>query len=331
MDKQNKLEGDKMVNYSDIIKAYNAVTKHKNPTLLQYSGTLSRMTHNKVFLKPESLQLTGSFKLGGAVNVMMNLSDQEKKKGVVTCSAGNWAQAVAYAARLFDIRSVIVMAEHASKTKISATKGYGAEVIIYGENSNDVVNKAMNIAESEGLTYLSPFEDDYLIAGHGTIGLEILQEKPDTEVVFCPVGGGAFISGVALAIKEKNPKVKIIGVEPENANAMWLSLQQNRIVEKEQVNTIADGLALKKPGEKPFSIVKQYVDEIVLVTEEEIKRALIFLLGRAKLLVEPSGAVTVASIIADRVNIKNREIVSILSGGNVDLNKLANYLKEEIR
>ena len=319
-----------MVEYSDIIKAYDRVTKYKNPTLLQFSGTLSRMTNNKVFLKPENLQLTGSFKLGGAINVMMNLAGKDRKKGVVTCSAGNWAQAVAYASGLFNIRSVIIMAKHASKTKIEATKGYGAEVILYGENSNDVVSKAMEIASSEELVYLSPFEDDFLIAGHGTIGLEILQEKPDTEVVFCPVGGGAFISGVALAIKEKNPRVKIIGVEPESANAMWLSLLQNKIVEKEQVNTIADGLALKKPGEKPFAIVKKYVDEIILVTEDEIKQALIFILERAKLLVEPSGAVSIAAIMKNKANIKNKKVVSILSGGNVDLDKLAIFLQEEI-
>jgi len=319
-----------MLNYDDIIKAYAKVTKYKNTTPLQYSGTLSRVTNNQVFFKPENLQLTGSFKLGGAINVMMNLTEKQQKKGVVTCSAGNWAQAVAYAAGLFDIRSVIVMAEHASNTKIVATKGYGAEVMIYGQNSNDVISKAMDIADTDGLTYLSPFEDDDLIAGHGTIGLEIIKEKPDTEVVVCPVGGGAFISGVAMAIKENNPQVRIIGVEPENANAMWLSLQQNKIVEKEQIDTIADGLALKKPGEKPFSIVKKYVDEIVLVTEDEIKKGLIFLLERAKLLVEPSGAVTVASMIANKVNIKNKEIVSILSGGNVDLDKLTIYLKEEI-
>ncbi len=318
-----------MINYDDILKAYKKVTKYKNPTLLQYSGTLSRMTGNEVFLKPENLQLTGSFKLGGAINVMLNLTEEEKAKGVVTCSAGNWAQAVAYAAGLFNIRSVIVMAKHASKTKIDATKGYGAEVLIYGENSNDVIRRAMDIAENEGLSYLSPFEDDFLIAGHGTIGLEIMKEKPDTEVIFCPVGGGALISGIALAVKEKNPKVKVFGVEPENANAMYLSMQQNKIVEKDQVNTIADGLALKKPGEKPFSIVKKYIDEIVLVTEDEIKNTLIFLLERAKLLVEPSGAVSVAAIMKNKANIKNKKIVSILSGGNVDLDKLVAFLKQK--
>ena len=319
-----------MVNYSDVLAAYSRVTKYKNPTLLQYSGTLSRMTGNQIYLKPENLQVTGSFKLGGAINVIFNLTDEQKKKGVVTCSAGNWAQAVAYASRLFNIRAVIVMAENASQTKINATRGYGAEVVVYGRNSNDVVSKAMALSNSDGLTYLSPFEDDYLIAGHGTIGLEILKEKPDTEVVFCPIGGGALISGIALAIKAKNTKVKIIGVEPENANAMWLSLKQNSIMEKENVNTIADGLALKKPGIKPFNIVRKYVDEIVLVTEDEIKKALVFLLERAKLLVEPSGAVSVAAAISNQLNMKDKEVVAILSGGNIDLDKLNQILKEEI-
>lgn len=319
-----------MATYSDILAAYSKVTKYKNPTLLQPSGTLSRMTNNKIYLKPENLQLTGSFKLGGAINVMMNLTEKQREKGVVTCSAGNWAQAVAYASSLFNIRSVIVMAENASKTKIDATKGYGAEVLIYGKNSNDVISKSMEISQTEGLTLLSPFEDDYLIAGHGTIGLEVMKEKPDTEVVFCPIGGGALISGISLAIKTKNPQVKIIGVEPENANAMWLSLKQNSITEKENVNTIADGLALKKPGIKPFDMVRKYVDEVVLVTEDEIKKALVFLLERAKLLVEPSGAVSVAAVMFNKIKIKNKEVITVLSGENVDLDKLDHFLKEEI-
>ena len=319
-----------MVNYSDVLAAYSGVTKYKNPTLLQYTGTLSRMTGNQVFLKPENLQVTGSFKLGGALNVIFNLTDEEKKKGVVTCSAGNWAQAVAYASRILKVRAVIVMAENASQTKINATKGYGAEVLIYGKNSNDVISKSMEISQAEGLTLLSPFEDDYLIAGHGTIGLEVMKEKPDTEVVFCPIGGGALISGIALAIKTKNPQVKLIGVEPENANAMWLSLNKNSVTEKEHVNTIADGLALKKPGVKPFNIVREYVDEVVLVSEEEIKKALVFLLERAKLLVEPSGAVSVAAAISNQLNIKDKQVVTILSGGNIDLDKLTQILKDEV-
>ena len=319
-----------MVNYSSVLEAYSRVTKYKNPTFLQYSGTLSRMTGNQIYLKPENLQVTGSFKLGGALNVILNLTDEQKRKGVVTCSAGNWAQAVAYASRIFKVRAVIVMAENASRTKVDATKGYGAEVLIYGKNSNDVISKSMEIGKAQDLTLLSPFEDDYLIAGHGTIGLEILKEKPDTEVVYCPIGGGAMISGVALAIKSKNPKVKVIGVEPENANAMWLSLQKNSITEKEDVNTIADGLALKRPGIKPFHMVREYVDEVVLVTEEQIKKTLVFLLERAKLLVEPSGAVSVAAALANQWKIKDQQVVTILSGGNINLDKLSIILKEEV-
>ena len=311
-----------MVSYQDIVNAYERVTRYKNPTLLQYSGTLSRMTDNEIFLKPENLQITGSFKLGGALNVMLNLVQKEKIKGVVTCSAGNWGQAVAYAARQYDTSSIIVMPKQASLVKIAATRGYGAEVMLFGENSNDVAAKAQEIAQSEGLIFLNPFGNEDLIAGHGTVGLEIIKEWPETDVVLCPVGSGAFIAGVALAIKEKNPKIKIIGIESEHANAMWLSLKANRMVELEQVDTIADGLALKKPGEQSFEIVKKYVDEIVLVSEEDVKRAVVFLLERTKLLVEPSGAVTVAALLTGKSNLQNRKIVAILSGGNLGLAEL---------
>ncbi len=315
-----------MLGYSDIIQAYEKITKYKNPTFIQYSGTLSRMIGNQIFLKPENLQFTGSFKLGGAMNVMANLVKKDKNNGVVTCSAGNWAQAVAYAARMFNIRAVIVMAEGASPIKIEATKGYGAEVVIFGKDSNDVTTKAREIAYQERLTFLSPFDDENLIAGHGTVGLEIIKEKPDTEVIICPVGSGAFISGILLALKEKNPKVKIIGVEPFNSNAMWLSLQADKVIEKEYIDNIADGLALKKPGEIPFQIVKNYVDDIVLVTEDEIKKAVLLLLERAKLLTEPSGAASVAALMSGKINIRNKNVVTVLSGGNLDLDRLAGFI-----
>ena len=315
-----------MLGYSDIVQAYEKITKYKNPTFIQYSGTLSSITANQIFLKPENLQFTGSFKLGGAMNVMANLVKKDKNNGVVTCSAGNWAQAVAYAARMFNIRAVIVMAEDASPIKIKATKGYGAEVVIFGKDSNDVIVKAKEIARQEDLTFLSPFDDEYLIAGHGTVGMEIIKEKPDAEVIICPVGSGAFISGILLALKEKNSKVKIIGVEPFNSNAMWLSLQADKVVEKEHIDTIADGLALNKPGEIPFQIVKKYVDDIVLVAEDEIKKAVLLLLERAKLLVEPSGAVSVAALMSGKVNIRNKNVVAVLSGGNLDLDRLAGFI-----
>ncbi|HNR66141.1 MAG TPA: pyridoxal-phosphate dependent enzyme, partial [Atribacterota bacterium] len=222
---------------------------------------------------------------------------------------------------------VIVMPEKASPVKIEATKRYGAEVVLFGKDSNDVTNKANEIAYQEGLTFLSPFDDEEVIAGHGVVGLDIIKEKPDSEVIICPVGSGAFISGILLALKETNPRIKIIGVEPLNSNAMWLSLQANKIVEKERIDTIADGLALKKPGELPFQIVKKYVDDIVLVNEDEIKRAVLLLLERAKLLVEPSGAVSIAALMFGKIDIKNKEIVAILSGGNVELHKLADFIK----
>ena len=316
-----------MVQYSDIVRASEDITKYKNPTPLQYSGTLSRMAKNRIYLKPENLQLTGSFKLGGAMNVMARFAKKESNTGVVTCSAGNWAQAIAYAAQIFKSRSIIVMPENASAVKIEATKSYGAEVVLFGKDSNDVTVKANEIANQEGLTFLNPFDDEKVIAGHGVVGLDIIEEKPDTEVIICPVGSGAFISGILLALKEKNPGIKIIGVEPLNSNAMWLSLQANRIIEKESIDTIADGLALKKPGELPFQIVKKYVDDIMLVNEDEIKRAVLLLLGRAKLLVEPSGAVTVAALMFGKIDIKNKKIVAILSGGNIELHKLADFIK----
>lgn len=315
-----------MVVYQDIVRAHETIGKYKSPTYLQYSGTLSRMTDSEIFLKPENLQYTGSFKLGGALNLMLNLKQKDGLKGVTTCSAGNWAQAVAYAARQSNIKSVIVMPKLASPIKIAATRGYGAEVVLHGKNSNDVAVKAQEIADREGFEFLSPFEDEDMIAGHGTVGLEIIKEKPKIDTVLCPVGGGAFIAGVAVALKEKNPNSKVIGVEPENANAMFLSLKTGSIVELEQVETIADGLALKKPGKRPFEIVKKYVDDIVLVSEDDIKKAVVFLLERAKLLVEPSGAVTVAALMSGKVKLKNHKIVSIISGGNLDLDKLVTLI-----
>lgn len=319
-----------MVKYSEIIKANSKIKKYKVPTLLQTSKTFSRMSSNNIYLKPENLQVTGSYKIGGALNAIMNLTEDQRKKGVITTSAGNWAQAVAYASRIFRVKSVIVMKEGTSKTKIKATKEYGGKVVIYGEKEKDITEKAMSIAKSEDLTFLDSFEDENLIIGHGCIGLDIIEEKPDTDVIFCPIGTGSFISGVAIAVKTIKPEVKIIGVEPEGANAMYLSLKKNKVVEIEKCNTIADGLAVEEPGKKAFEIVRKYVDEIVVVSDEEIKKAMILLLERAKLLVEPSGAASLAAIISRQLNFKNKEVVAILSGGNIDLDKLTYILKEEI-
>jgi len=319
-----------MIKYSEIVKANSKIKKYKVPTLLQTSKTFSRMSSNNIYLKPENLQVTGSYKIGGALNVIMNLTEDQKKKGVITTSSGNWAQAVAYASQIFRVKSVIVMKEGTSKTKIMATKGYGGKVVIYGEKEKDITEKAISIAKSEDLTFLDSFEDENLITGHGCIGLDIIEEKPDTDVIFCPIGTGLFIAGLAIAAKAIKPEVKIIGVEPEGANAMYLSLKKNKLVEIEKCNTIADGLAVEEPGEKAFEIVRKYVDEVIVVSDKEIKKAMVLLLERAKLLVEPAGAASLAAIISEKTNFKDKEVVAILSGGNIGLDKLTYILKEEI-
>jgi threonine dehydratase len=319
-----------LIEYSEIIKANSKIKKYKVPTFLQFSKTFSRMSSNNIYLKPENLQVTGSYKIGGALNVIMNLTENQRKKGVITTSSGNWAQAVAYASRIFKVKSVIVMKRGASKTKIMMTKRYGGKVVLYGEKEKDITEKAMSIAKSEDLTFLDSFEDENIIIGHGCIGLDIIEEKPDTDVIFCPIGGGAFIAGVAIAVKAIKPEVKIIGVEPEGANSMYLSLKKNKLVEIEKANTIADGLAAESPGARPFEIARKYVDEVVVVSDEDIKKAMVLLLERAKLLVEPSGAASLAAIISRQLSFKNKEVVAILSGGNIDLDKLTSILKEEI-
>jgi len=319
-----------MIKYSEIVKANIKIKKYKIPTLLQFSKTFSRMSSNNIYLKPENLQITGSYKIGGAINEIMNLTENQKKNGVVTTSSGNWAQAVAYASKIFNVKSVIVMKEGTSETKITATRGYGGKVIIYGKDTKDTLEKSAELAKSENLTFLNCFEDENLIVGHGCIGLDILEEKPDTEVIFCPIGGGAFIAGVAIAVKHLKPEIKIIGVEPEGANAMYLSLKKDKLVGIEKANTIADGLAVERPGARPFEIARKYVDEVVVVSDKEIQEAMILLLERAKLLVEPAGAASLAAIISGKTNFKDKEIVAILSGGNIGLDKLNSILKEEL-
>ena len=320
-----------MIEFSDIIKAKSELKKYyKVPTLLQSSKTFSRMSSNNIYLKPENLQVTGSYKIYGALYDVMNLTEGQRKNGIITTSSGNWAQGLAYASQIFKVRCVVVMKRDASKTKIQATKGYGGEVVLYGELEKEILEKAMSIAKSENLTFLDSLEDENFIIGSGVIGLDIMEEKPDTDVIFCPIGGGALISGVAIAAKAIKPEVKIIGVEPEGANAMYLSLKQNKLVEIEKANTIADGLASEYPGKRPFEIARKYVDEVVLVSDEDIKKAMVLLLERAKLLVEPSGAASLAAILSRQLSFKDKEVVAILSGGNIGLDKLSSILKEEV-
>lgn len=299
-----------------------------NPTMLQYSRTFGKMAGCTVYLKPECLQKNGSFKIRGAYTLLNSLSTDQKKRGVATCSAGNWAQGVAYSCQILGVKALIVMPKHVSKTKFEATKGYGAEVLLYGSTSTELFQKARQLSEEKKMTYLHAFDEPAMIVGHGSIGLEILEEQPAIDIIAVPVGGGALISGIALAAKQVNPKIKIYGVQPVGAAAMYTSLKKGRVVEIDDVKTIAEGLAVKRSGERTFDIIKDYVEEIVLVTDDEIKEAVLLLLERAKLLVEPSGAVPLAALLGKKIKNITAEtkIALVLSGGNIDLSILKQYL-----
>ena len=289
------------------------------PTQLQYSQTFSRLTGNEVYLKPENLQKTGAFKIRGAYNKIAQLSAEEKKRGVVAFSAGNHGAGVAYAAKMLGVRAVVVMPDEPVMSKKNAIEGYGAKVVSGGTNSIALYEKAMELHEREGLVLVHPFEDKHIIAGQGTIGMEILAELPETDTVIIPVSGGGLISGIATALKEIKPAVKVIGINSEGAMAMYESLQQGEPTEVKEINTIADGLMAKKPGILTFNHVKRYVDELALVAEEEIARTVSLCAERAKLVIEPSGAAALAALLSGRVAIKGEKVVTLMSGGNIDM------------
>lgn len=286
-------------------------------TPLIYSEILSKEYNNFVYLKPENLQKTGSFKIRGAYNKIATLTNEEKQKGVIASSAGNHAQGVALAAKEANVKAIIVMPKATPFIKISATKSYGAEVILYGDCYDDAYEEAKRIQKEKDLTFIHPFNDELVIAGQGTIGLEIYEELKDVEYVFVPVGGGGLISGIAIALKEMNPNIKVIGVEPEGAKAMKTCLSEDKLVRLKCVSTIADGVAVKIVGDKTFGFVKQYVDDIITVSDYDILEAFLMLLERHKLVVESAGALSLAAL--RHFDQKNKKVVSLLSGGNIDV------------
>lgn len=300
-----------------------------NPTSLQYSRTFGEMAGCRVYLKPECLQKNGSFKIRGAYNTLSSLSHEAKTRGVVTCSAGNWAQGVAYGSQLLGIKSLVVMPESVPKTKLEATRGYGAEVVLHGSTSTELFQKARQLGEEMGMTYLHAFDEPAMIIGHGSIGLEILDELPDIDVIVVPVGGGALISSIALTTRQINPRIRVIGVQPAGSAAMYTSILKGEVIELETVDTIAEGLAVKRSGERTFHIIKEYVEEIVLVTDDEIKAAVLLLLERAKLLVEPSGAAPLAAVLNKKIQnlAPDTKVAAVLSGGNIDLPVLSQLIK----
>lgn len=279
-----------------------------------------------IYLKPENLQITGSFKVRGACFKIAQLTEEEKAKGVVACSAGNHAQGVALAATTHGIKSLICLPDNAPISKIEATKWYGADVCLVEGVYDDAYQKALKLRDEKGYTFVHPFDDEDVIAGQGTIGLELLEQLPDLDAVIVPIGGGGLISGVAFAIKHLNPNVKIYGVQASGAPSMLNSIEHNKIERMGFVRTIADGIAVKEPGEHTFEYCKKYVDEIVTVNDDEISTAILALIEQHKLIAEGAGAVTVAAAMFNKVPIKGKKAICLVSGGNIDVTILSRVI-----
>ncbi len=280
-----------------------------------------------IYLKTENLQITGSFKVRGAYFRMSRLSAEEKAKGVIACSAGNHAQGVALAAAKNGIKSIICLPDSAPISKIEATKSYGAEICLVKGVYDDAYAEALRQRDEYGYTFIHPFDDEDVIAGQGTIGLELLEQIPDMEAVIIPIGGGGLISGVAFAIKKLNPDIKVYGVQASGAPSMFNSIRDNKIERLESVSTIADGIAVKEPGENTYNLISEYVDEIVTVTDDEISAAILALMEQQKLVTEGAGAVSVAAAMFNKVPIKGKKTVCLLSGGNIDVTILSRVIK----
>ena len=311
---------DKFEEASEVVKR---VTKD---TKLQYSKFLSDATGNKVYLKPENMQLTGAYKLRGAYYKMSTLSDEERSKGIITASAGNHAQGVAYAAQQYNAKAVIVMPTTTPLIKVNRTKSYGAEVVLYGDVYDEACAKALELADKEGYTFIHPFDDLTVATGQGTIAMEIFKELPLVDYILVPIGGGGLACGVATLAKLMNSKIKVIGVEPEGAACMKASIEAGKVVTLPGVNTIADGTAVKTPGEKIFPFVKDNLDDIITVPDEDLVVSFLDMVENHKMIVENSGLLTVAAL--KQLDVKNKKIVSILSGGNMDVITMSSVVQQ---
>jgi len=306
------------ITYDDIVNAQKAQDDVIRKTSLTFSDTFTKLTGSKVYLKNEFEQKTGSFKLRGAYYKIKTLSEEEKKNGVVAASAGNHAQGVAFASSLEKIDCTIVMPKNASPAKVAATRGYGATVVLEGKNYDESWTKAQEIAKSTGATIIHAFDDPQIISAQGVIGLEIIEQLPDVDEIYVPIGGGGLASGILTAVKSKNPSVKIIGVQSKSFPSMKNSLDSGNL---ETVNggfTVADGISVKTPGKQTFEIIKEMIDEIVLVDDDEILKAIFLLMERSKSVVEPAGVAGLAYLISKKPS-PGKKVVPILCGGNVDM------------
>ena len=315
-----------MTKLEAFIKAKEKLSKVLLETHLIYSPIFSKESGNKVFIKPENLQKTGSFKIRGAYNKISNLTDTEKKRGVIASSAGNHAQGVAYGAKESGIKAVIVMPKSTPLIKVESTKQYGAEVILHGDVYDDAFKKAKELEEKEGYVFVHPFNDEDVLDGQGTIALEILEELPETDIILVPIGGGGLISGIACAAKIIKPDIKIIGVEPEGAASAYEAIKQNKVVELKEANTIADGTAVKKIGDLNFEYIKKYVDEIITVSDYELMEAFLLLVEKHKIIAEYSGILSIAA--TKKLKEKNKKVVSVISGGNIDVLMISSMINK---
>jgi threonine dehydratase len=316
-----------MVTYQAVEEAYQQVKKFIYHSPCMMSKSLSLLTGSQVYLKLENLQMTGSFKERGALNKLRTLSPQELEKGVIAASAGNHAQGVAYHANRLGSKATIVMPETTPLTKVISTRKHGANVILCGQSYDDAYDEAIMRQHNEGFVFIHAFDDEKIIAGQGTIAMEIIEDGIEPDAVVVPIGGGGLISGISIAIKEKFPQCKIIGIQTLKAPAMKRSLDAGSILPMKPAATLADGIAVKSVGHITFPIVKQYVDEIVLVDEEEIAAAILTLLENEKSLVEGAGAATYAALAYHDLNLKDKKVVLIMSGGNIDINILSRIIE----
>ena len=285
----------------------------------------------ELYLKPENLQITGSFKVRGSAYKIAMLTEEEKEKGVIACSAGNHAQGVALAATKNGIKSLICLPDSAPISKVEATKGFGAEVCLVEGCYDDAYQKALELKDSEGYTFIHPFDDENVIAGQGTIALEIINDLDNIDAIVVPIGGGGLISGIAYTAKQIRPSIKIYGVQVGGAPSMYNSVKNGEIQSLPSVSTIADGIAVKKPGENTYALVKEYVDEIALVSDDEVASAILTLIEKQKMIAEGAGAAAVAAVMFDKFNLKNKRVVAVVSGGNIDVTSLSRVIDRGLR
>jgi len=316
----------KVVSFREILEANKRIKGFVTRTPTYHSVAFSKRTGAEVYLKLECFQPVGVFKIRGAINKICSLSRAELERGLVTASSGNHGVSVAYAAKIYGAKATIVVPEKAVEGKVKAIESYGAEVIKHGENYDEAYLKALEIQKERGATFVHSFNDPLVIAGQGTVGLELLEDIPDLDTIIAPIGGGGLISGVSIVAKTLNPCIKVIGVQPEGAPAIYLSWKTGKIVELDSVKTVADGLATRKPLDLTFKIIREHVDDILLVSEKEIDEAVLALLREAHILAEPSGAASSAALLFRYKPKPKEKVAVIVSGANISMDYLASLL-----